>query len=71
MTIDDIVKAVSSAQGVKTLKEKIKLRRQIVGELKDVCGVSHTAVWKWDRDGRIPDARVSEISQHYGIGVQR
>lgn len=70
MTIDDIVKAVSSTQGVKTLKDKIKLRRQIVRELKDVCGVSHTAVWKWDRDG-IPDARVSEISQHYGIGVQR
>lgn len=69
MTIDDIVKAVSSAQGVKTLKEKIKLRRQIVGELKDVCGVSHTAVWKWDRDSRIPDARVQDICHHYGIEV--
>lgn len=71
MTIDDIVKTVSSAQGVKTLKDKIKLRRQIVSELMTVCNVTHTAVWKWDRDGRIPDARIPEICQHYGIGAER
>lgn len=71
MTIDDVVKAVSASQRGMTLKDKIKLRRQIVSELMTVCNVTHTAVWKWDRDGRIPDARIPEICHHYGIGADR